>query len=101
MDGQQYPQAGYGSYYGQQQYGVGQYAYPKKKFPWLYVILGAVGFIMLIVIIWLLFFRGPGTPELLVSPTSVNIQTSAGETTSNIADCLASDNETRGEPTPA
>ena len=77
--GPQYPQSGYGSYYGQQQYGVGQYAYPKKKVPWIPIGIISVLAIVLIVFVYLIFFSGPSAPALLVSPSSINIQVSPGD----------------------
>lgn len=70
--------AGYGGYYSQQQKGVGQYAYPQKKFPWLYVIIGIAALLAIVAISYVMFFM-PKAPVLDVSPLSMDFQVSPGD----------------------
>ncbi|MDD5239103.1 MAG: NEW3 domain-containing protein [Candidatus Nanoarchaeia archaeon] len=70
--------SGYGGYYSQQQQGAAQYAYPKKKFPWLYAVLGAAAVLTIGLIVYFLFFMQT-SPALELSSPSIDIQTSPGD----------------------
>lgn len=72
----------YGEGYAPQQYAPAQYAYPKKKFPIQYIIIIALIAVLGIVVggYFLGIFGGGAKSAAIVTPTTVNVQAAAGQT---------------------